>query len=192
MFNLDNYQYNDKYVNINTLILHKCTCCNREFYGRITKYGNFVNTKQCCDKCQLENNKQQASLQRRKEIQNGTFQGWATRNILSYPEQFWINVLKNNNIEYIPNKPIKQENNISNYFSDFYIEHNGRKIDLEIDGKQHLWEDRKEHDKLRDEYIKSKGIEVYRIPWNEINSENGKQLMKEKIDKFIKYYNDLN
>ena len=69
----------------------------------------------------------------------------------------------------------------------FILKYNDRKIDLEIDGKQHLCGDRKEHDKIRDKYIKSKGIEVYRIPWNEINSENGKQLMKEKINNFLIY-----
>ena len=45
--------------------------------------------------------------------------------------------------------------------------------------------------KLRDEYIKSKGLHVYRIPWNEINSDSGKLLMKEKIDNFLIYYNEL-
>ena len=46
-------------------------------------------------------------------------------------------------------------------------------------------------DSLRpdNEKIGSKGIEVYRILWNEIKTENGKQLMKEKIDKFLKFYN---
>lgn len=56
----------------------------------------------------------------------------------------------------------------------------GIEIDLEIDGKRHKYEDRVEHDKIRDEYIKSKGIVVYRIDWNEINSEKGSLMMKEK------------
>ena len=30
-----------------------------------------------------------------------------------------------------------------------------------------------------------------RIEWNEINSENGSNLMKEKIDKFLEFYNKL-
>lgn len=109
-----------------------------------------------------------------------------SRNITSYPENFWKRVLDNNNIEYIKEYSLKREN-LLRYFLDFYIEINDRKIDLEIDGRQHLFEERKQHDKIRDEYIKSKGIEVYRIPWNEINSENGKQLMKEKIDKFLEF-----
>ena len=30
-------------------------------------------------------------------------------------------------------------------------------------------------------------VEVYRVEWNEINSEKGKQIMKEKIDKFLNF-----
>ena len=39
--------------------------------------------------------------------------------------------------------------------------------------------------------VKSKNIIVYRIESNEINSENGSNLMKEKIDKFLEFYNKL-
>ena len=67
-----------------------------------------------------------------------------------------LNNLKNNNIDFIPNKPLKHGN--SNYFLDFYIEINNRKIDLEIDGKQHKYEDRIESDKVRDEFILNNNI----------------------------------
>lgn len=171
-----------KYSSENKLIPHKVIC---EYCGK--EFETLKRIKYCSNECKIQGRNKKISESIKERIKNGTFKGWTTRNILSYPEQFWINVLKNNNIEYIPNKPIKQVNNISNYFLDFYIEHNARKIDLEIDGKQHLYEDRKESDKIRDEYIKSKGIEVYRIPWNEINSENGKELMKNKIDSFLAF-----
>ena len=121
-------------------------------------------------------------------IKNGKHKGWQSRNIISYPEQFWIKVLDNNNIVYQREYKLYYDN-INKYFLDFYIEIGDRKIDLEIDGKQHNFEDRKYHDKIRDEYIKSQGIEVYRIKWNSINNEKGKQLMKEKIDKFLEYIN---
>ena len=189
--NLDNYEYKEKYVNLKSLQLHTCSNCGKEFYGRITKFGNFVKTKQCCDKCQTEFNRKISKENVQKRIENGTFKGWQSRNILSYPEKFWTKVLENNKIEFISNKPVKQENNMSCYFLDFYIEKNGRKIDLEIDGKQHKYKDRQESDKKRDIYLKSLGYEVYRIEWNAINKKSGKDLMKEKIDKFIKYYNGI-
>jgi len=118
------------------------------------------------------------------KLKNGTHYGWQSRNIISYPEKFWIDVLTNNNISYI--KEYKVPHNDSVYFLDFLIEVNNKKIDLEIDGKQH--KERKEHDAERDAYLESLGYTVYRIDWNSINSEDGKQLMKQKIDAFLEYY----
>lgn len=92
-----------------------------------------------------------------------------------------MNVLNDNNIEYKHNFPLDK------YFLDFYIEINGRIIDLEIDGKQHKYEDRQQSDKLRDEFVKNQNIEVYRIEWNSINTENGKIMMKQKIDNFLNF-----
>ena len=43
------------------------------------------------------------------------------------------------------------------------------------------------NDIVRDSLITKAGIDVYRIPWNEINTDAGKQLMKNKIDKFLSY-----
>ena len=162
--------------------IRKCICkyCNTEFESdKFQKY--------CSDECRQKSISKQMSLIRKKEIQNGTFKGWQSRNITSYPEKFWKTVLDNNDIKYELNFPIKQDNNLYNYFLDFYIIINNRKIDLEIDGKQHKYTDRQESDIKRDIYIKSKGIEVYRIEWNEINSDKGKLLMKEKINKFLEY-----
>lgn len=167
--------------------IRKCICkyCNKEFESnKFQKY--------CSEECRQKSISNQISLLRQKEIQNGIFQGWKSRNITSYAEKFWKQVLDNNNIKYILNKPVKQSNNISNYFLDFYIDNNGRKIDLEIDGKQHKYQDRQKSDINRDEYLKSLGYEVYRIDWNSINTDKGKNLMKEKIDKFLEFIkNDI-
>lgn len=166
--------------------IRKCICkyCNKEFESnKFQKY--------CSDECRQKSISKQMSLLRQKEIQNGIFQGWKSRNILSYPEKFWKNVLDKNNIEYITNYPVKQENNINNWFLDFFIEKNNIKIDLEIDGKQHKYIDRYESDKIRDLYLKSLGYIVYRIDWNEINTDNGKKLMEEKINNFLIFINNL-
>lgn len=124
-------------------------------------------------------------------VEHGTHHGWQTRDQISYAEQFFMEVLFNNNINYIHEKPVRKLDGINNYFLDFYIEANDLKIDLEIDGKQHNYQDRSESDLIRDEYLKSLGYTIYRISWNEINSVEGKTEMKEKISKFIKFYNSL-
>ena len=107
----------------------------------------------------------------------------------SYAEKFWRQVLDSNNISY------KQEFRIARsefglkhggcYFLDFLIDD---KIDLEIDGKQHYELLRQEHDKERDEIIKSKGYIVYRIKF--INPSNS-ILVEKQIKDFLNWYNNV-
>lgn len=120
---------------------------------------------------------------------DGKHQGWQSRNITSYAEQFWMQVLDNNEISYSREVPVKHGK--SNYFLDFVIECNGKLIDLEIDGKQHTYEDRKASDIARDLYLTKCGYLVYRVAWNEVNSDAGSSEMKEKIAAFLVFYNSL-
>jgi very-short-patch-repair endonuclease len=94
-----------------------------------------------------------------------------------------MTVLKNNNIEY------KHNLKCDKYFIDFGMEK--KKIALEIDGKQHKYPDRVLKDKEKDNFLTTSGWKVYRLEWNSINTENGKKLMKEKIDKFLDTYNKI-
>ena len=118
-----------------------------------------------------------------------------SRNKISYPEKFFIKVLKNNKIfekcevNYKISKSSLGIECHSNYFLDFYFE--DKKLDLEIDGKQHNLEDRKESDKIRDEYLTKNGIIVYRIKWKSINSERGKKYIESEISKFMDFYNSI-
>ena len=150
------------------------------------KLNWFSKRKYCSDECRKKSSNEKISLLIKEKVINGTHKGWKTRNIISYPEKFWMKVLNNNSISF------HKEYHIDNkYFLDFFIEKNEFKIDLEIDGKQHLYEDRKLHDIERDKYLTEKGYIVYRIPWNEINSEQGKEKMKQKIEEFLTFFNNL-
>lgn len=118
-----------------------------------------------------------------KHVADGTHKGWKSRNIKSYAEIFFEKVLNNNKIKYI------REKKVGKYFLDFVIGN----IDLEIDGKQHEYKDRQESDLQRDNFLRNQGYFVYRIKWNEINSDNGKEMMKNKIDlflDFLEYFNN--
>ena len=164
-----------------------CKLCGKELWQKNTSgYCRF-----CISKApELHDKRVEASKKgAQHKIQNGTHVGWQSRNTTSYPEQFWMKVLDNNNISYQHNFPVKKADNINNYFLDFYIEVNDARIDLEIDGKQHGYKDRKESDKIRNEYLASQGYLIYRIKWNEINSDIGKELMQHKIQQFEQYYN---
>lgn len=158
-----------------------CVVCGKIFERPRLKSGRLSYTKVCSDECHLQLKIRNGKQSYEKIKSEGRFKGWQSRNITSYPERFWKQVLDNNNI------PYKFNYHFDKYFLDFYIEIDNRKIDLEIDGKQHKYEERLESDKVRDEFVKSQNIEVYRIDWNEINSDKGKILMKTKIDDFIKY-----
>lgn len=163
-----------------------CIVCGKIAPLTYTKSGKYSKTSFCSDECKhihnVHNGKKSYELAKEK----GTHKPWQSRNISSYPETFWKNVLINNDIKFIREYHFEKK-----YFLDFYIEYDGRKIDLEIDGGQHLKEDHIKHDKIRDEFIKSHGLEVYRIPWNSINTEKGKIMMKEKINNFLFFLNKI-
>ena len=186
ILNENNYAFEDKKINKNSLKEKTCCVCGRKYYGTIIKSCKISKGKTCSDKCHIELKRIKSKESIKRVIDEGRFVGWKTRNIKSFAEIFWHNVLKNNNIEYVAEYFLDKK-----YFLDFYIIKNGIEIDLEIDGKQHKYKDRIEHDKIRDEYIKSKGIVVYRIDWNEIKTKKGSLMMKEKIDKFLNFYNNI-
>lgn len=123
-----------------------------------------------------------------KRIENGTHKGWKTRANHSYAEIFWMKVLDNNNISY------EVEAGVPGYLYhlDFKITlPNGKIIDLEIDGKQHYYADRNQHDILRDKRIRALGYLVYRIPWNNMIKKLGKMRMKAKINQFLWWLNQV-
>ena len=117
-----------------------------------------------------------------KRVKDGTHKGWMSRHEHSYSELFWMKVLDNNKIQY------EEEAHVPGYLYrlDFKITlPNGRVVDLEIDGKQHSYSSRKEHDQIRDQHIRELGYLVYRISWNNMTKKLGKMRMKAKINQFL-------
>lgn len=178
-YNLQSYKLDGtKCVKVRT-----CIICGKEFEVPRTKCGAYSQAKTCSNECKHQLMSTNSKNTMVRLINEGRHQGWKSRNIISYPEQFWMNVLSNNNISFQHNFVFDK------YFLDFFIEVHGRKIDLEIDGKQHEYEDRQEKDIERDMFVSSKGLEVYRIKWNSINTDDGKKEMQEKIKAFLTYIN---
>lgn len=159
-----------------------CPTCHTEFKGKPDQIY-------CSCKC-VHNSPDYKEKMRQIQLElvkNGKHKGWQVRPLNSYAEKYWMKVLDENKIKYI-----REDHTNKKYFLDFLIEKDGNFIDLEIDGKQHKEPDRLEHDKERDEYITTElGFIVYRIPWNEVNTEKGRTKMKEKVDKFFEFYNSL-
>lgn len=168
----------------------KCSFCGNEFERKRLKNGRLSISVACSKECSKDMMREKLRLKMKEKVENGTHIGWKSRNLESYPESFFKKVLDSYNIKYEFNKPIKKRdigiNCDSNYFLDFYLSE--KNIDLEIDGKQHNYSDRKKSDKVRDENI-SKICEIYRIKWKSINSEEGKKYIQSEINKFLKFYN---
>lgn len=163
--------------NQNVLVKKECKFCGQLFRPKQNKI-KYCSTS-CTKKCPEYRKKLSASTKQR--VLNGTHNGWNSRKIISYPEQFFMGVLINNNISYQHNKPVGK------YFIDFAIVE--KKIALEIDGKQHQYENRKKSDEIKDKFLTENGWKVYRISWKSINNELGKLYIKDEINKFLKVYN---
>lgn len=158
----------------------KCSVCGKKI--RKTKYG-------MCSSCFYDN--YPSEIRERISKSNKGRSRWNIhRNQTSYAESFWENVLQNNGIEYIREFQIKKSDNKHCYYMDFLLTINNTKIDLEIDGIQHLEKDRASSDIERDAYLNSVGYIVYRVLWNEISSTQGKNSMKSKIEDFLSFYKE--
>lgn len=72
------------------------------------------------------------------------------------------------------------------YFLDFFFP--DKMIDLEIDGKQHKYKDRKQSDKVGDNLLRKSGYNIFRIEWKSINNDTGKQYIRERISEFLEFF----
>ena len=168
-----------------------CPVCNKP----LTRQQKWRKRTYCSNKCRAscisEETNEKIRQNKLESVRNGTHKGWTSRNVISYPEKFFIEVLKNNKLEYKQNFVISKRdlglNDVSNYFLDFYFE--DKKIDLEIDGKQHSYKDRKEKDIVRDKLLEDVGIKVYRIKWKNPINEDNKEYLEKEIQKFLNYIN---
>jgi len=129
------------------------------------------------------------------KVQDGDHKGWVSRNNISYPERFFMEVLNNLSIPYKFNFTVTQKelgsNKGSYYALDFFIIKGNARIDLEIDGKQHEEIERKQSDIARDKMLRMAGYEVYRIKWKNLRNEKSKEYIKNEIKQFKDWYNNL-
>ncbi|MHA2407448.1 MAG: endonuclease domain-containing protein, partial [Candidatus Ranarchaeia archaeon] len=162
-----------------------CNWCSKSF---TTKKKTQEFCSRSCSAKHVNNRPEYKENLRNKMIQkvkNGTHSGWKSRKGKkpSYAEKFFMDVLDNNNITWEHELPCEK------YFIDLAIE--SKMIALEIDGKQHLQEERKQSDIRKDECLARNGWVVHRIPWKNPNTTKNKLYIKNEIDKFITLYQAL-
>jgi ribosomal protein S27AE len=172
----------NKHINSEREIV--CEFCGNK---KITKKSN---QRFCSGKCSIHSIKDTPEFRKKisdgikKAIKEGRFKGWGIHKKgqqPSYPEKFFMGVLDSRNI------PYKYDEHVGKYHIDFAIK--DKMVALEIDGGQHKEKALKYRDDKKDLYLTENGWKVYRIPWKSINSEAGKQYIKNKIDGFVEFYN---
>ena len=158
----------------------------KETDERVASYGNSLKGKSSHikGKNHSEESKQKMREAYQKRKAEGRAETWKSRKVRSYPELFFEGVLFNHNLldSCIIEHPIPKPG--SCYFLDFYWPE--KQLDLEIDGQQHRF--RKSEDDARDAFLDSQGITVYRIQWQNINTEEGKSYIAGEIKKFLDFY----
>lgn len=164
-----------------------CKECQNGFETKIKRLIFCSNQCSAIFKSKDDDIKLKLSLNAKERVANGTHIGWQSRKIRSYAEKFFEKVLINNNIkfdiEYKINKRDLGLTESSNYFLDFYL--TDYNIDLEIDGKQHEYPERKIRDEIRDELLNKNGYTVYRIKWKNPNNDENKKYIESEINKLL-------
>lgn len=174
-------------------IIRTCLVCGNDFEVERIQFptGSRLSKAKCCSgECGNTLMRQKVQAKAKEKVANGTHKGWQSRNKLSYPEQFFDAVFKSKGLngQYTINHPVNKRselglNDDSNYFLDFYFAR--PKIDLEVDGKQHMYPDRVLSDNIRDEALTKAGYRIYRIKWRNVSTKKGKENIINEINNFI-------
>lgn len=161
----------------------QCAYCGKWFFQKKSE-------KTCCKVCHDKLVSKNGKNLHKKLLRDGRFKGWKPRTQESYPEKYWTVVLTNLGIRFE-----REVHCIPGYLYslDFVIQlKNGLKVDLEIDGKQHWYDDRRQYDEKRNKIVRSNGFLIYRVDWNNLNSKYGKMKMHAKINQFVWWFNKVN
>jgi hypothetical protein len=171
-----------------SLRLYKCFICKKEFTP--------IHDKQqyCSRKCgsqsekSIAHKKSETTRERNKQnalarVASGAHKGWQSRKKLapSFPEKWFMDYFTNKNI--IQDIHYKREHKCGKYFIDFAFE--ATKIALEIDGKQHAYEDRAKKDKEKDDYLNHEGWQVIRIKWRGLVNNTNYKIMLADIESVL-------
>ena len=97
-------------------------------------------------------------------------------------KKLWYDLLKR-----LP-MTVRRQHNIENYIVDFYIAQ--KKIVIEVDGLQHLSEDGREYDEIRDKALDGWGIKTLRYS-NELINKNFTKIAEDILKNLGLTFGDL-
>ena len=152
-----------------------CVCCNTIFETKYTSKSRI-----CSDECRFILKSEASKLGRRTAKERGTFTGWKVRTKEpSYAEKYFISLFENENIVgYV------RELNVGKWFIDFAFP--DLKLAIEVDGKQHEYEERKISDLEKDRHLNELGWIVFRIKWKNPISDSNRNFLYCQIDEMKK------
>lgn len=118
---------------------------------------------------------------------------WLPRTVWTFAETIWKDILDYNNFSYLHNYKMNRKasnlNKSTCSFADFYLEIGDKRIDLEIDGKQHRYEDRFLKDLDRDALLAAEGIYVYRVPF--VNPSKEPDKFNQQVGDFLSFIHNI-
>ena len=152
-----------------TRITKSCANCNKTFEIGFNKRHQNTCSRSCSAQAKWKDLEYRKDMS--KNLSEIAYQrhaagedfGWRIRDKFShsYPESIAMRILEEMNISY------ERELRIGKYFIDFAC--TDKKIAIEIDGKQHMQEDRAQSDRRKDALLYEQGWKVYRIKWPQEN-----------------------
>lgn len=145
-----------------------CSQCSFIFTSLTRKR---VCSKKCFATAKMVGGKKASQTMRK----NGTFSGWHNRRFEpSYPERYFIELFLKEQIT-----GWEREKKVGRWFIDFAFPE--KMLAVEIDGRQHDDEDRKQKDQEKDLFLNKSGWNVMRIKWKNPKDEKGKAFLYPQI-----------
>lgn len=168
------------------IIEKSCPQCNKGFAVKMTRKGQIFCSLVCRVEAQATDEdrlRKAAELGRKnivKQMKAGKWKGWSGvgEGKRSYPEAYIESKLKEDGLNY------EFQFQVGRYKVDFaFID---QKIALEVDGKQHLREKQLQSDRRKDAFLEESGWRVFRLPWESIKKEDGRDRVERRYQKFKK------
>lgn len=199
--NINIISYAENFMNFT---IPKCLICgnNRVHRGSL-KFNKTCNNQNCKDKY-LKNKKmtieikKQISKSMKKAHKEGRANNWQDSKKYhnnSYPEKFFEKVIENE----FNDKNYTREYRVGPYAIDFaWVD---KKLAIEIDGKQHKYEENLIRDKNKDNFLKKDDWKILRIEWKKLfnNTQKYIKITKNFVDNcefttndMINIYNEYN
>jgi very-short-patch-repair endonuclease len=164
--------------------------CYCQFCGKksTTRSGNTLHERSCSKNPNrvngatkgykmTEEQRRHCSEARKRAIAKNGGVWWSSRSKCkrSYAEEWVLKIIHNE----VKDQDFIEEYHLNRWFMDFAWPK--KQIYIEVDGSQHEWLERKLNDQQKDEYYKSIGWKVLRLPWRYCCS-NTQEAIKNIID----------